>query len=34
MHGMNVFCPIKRDFLKKEERAKALALLIFKGEMG
>jgi hypothetical protein len=29
MHDMNVFCPIKRDSLTKEERAKVLALLMF-----
>jgi hypothetical protein len=29
MHDMNVFCPIKRDSLTREERAEVLALLIF-----
>jgi hypothetical protein len=29
MHDMNVFHPIKRDPLTKEERAKVLALLMF-----
>jgi hypothetical protein len=29
MHDMNVFCPIKRDSLTKEERAKAPALPYF-----
>jgi hypothetical protein len=29
IHGMNVFHPIKRDFLIKEERAMVLALLMF-----
>jgi hypothetical protein len=28
-HDMNVFCPIKRDSLTKEKRAKALELLMF-----
>ncbi len=32
MHDMNVFHPIKRDSLTKEERAKALALLMFSKE--
>ncbi len=29
MHDMDLFCPIKRDSLTKEERAKALVLLMF-----
>jgi hypothetical protein len=29
IHDMNKFCPIKRDSLTKEERANALALLMF-----
>ncbi len=29
MHDMNVFRPIKRDSLTKEERSKAFALLMF-----
>jgi hypothetical protein len=34
MHDMNVFCPIKRDSLTKEERAKVLAWLMFLKEKG
>jgi hypothetical protein len=29
MHNMDVFCPVARDLLTKEERTKALSLLIF-----
>jgi hypothetical protein len=29
MHNMNVFQPVTRELLSKEERAKALALLMF-----
>jgi hypothetical protein len=33
-NDMNVFCPINRDSLTREEKAKVLASLMFKGEMG
>ncbi len=34
MHELNVFCPIKRDSLTKEERAKVLASLMILNEKG
>jgi hypothetical protein len=29
MHGMSVFCPVKKSSLTKDEKAKVLALLVF-----
>jgi hypothetical protein len=29
MYNMSVFCPVMRELLSKEERKKALALLMF-----
>ncbi len=34
MHDMHVFCPLNRDNLTKEEKAKALTLLIFLKKKG